>query len=145
MICWMTCKPSGIISHMIKAKRYILVGRKAVEEPDLSRWEGWFSHANRIVKSIDIPVTEENRFLFKITVPHCVINVSTVFLGIDHALYGARPLLYETKITGGQYDQRRQWTHTWDEAETEHQFMVEALLQGGFTCLLRKFNLAGGA
>jgi hypothetical protein len=48
------------------------------------------------------------------------IRVSTVFLGLDHNLYGDRPELFETMIFGGPHDEE-QWRYaTWDEAEAGH-------------------------
>ena len=72
---------------MKKTKRYILVDKTPVEEPDLDKWEQWHAQADCLVQVTDIPVTDENRFLFKVTDPNCVINVTTIFLGIDHALH----------------------------------------------------------
>lgn len=48
------------------------------------------------------------------------ITVSTVFLGLDHNWGSGPPLLFETMIFGGQYDQE-QWRYsTWEEAEEGH-------------------------
>lgn len=123
---------------MKKSKRYILVDKTPVEEPDWAKWEQWYAQADRLVQVTDIPITDENRFLFKIADPDCVIKVTTIFLGIDHALLDDSPILFETKITGGQYDQRQQWNRTWKDAEIEHDFNVKALLQGGFSCRLKR-------
>ncbi|MCW8928756.1 MAG: hypothetical protein OQL19_00785 [Gammaproteobacteria bacterium] len=120
---------------MKKNKRYILIDKKPIEEPDLNKWKEWYTYSNRVIKSTDIPITDENRFIFKVTDSNCVINVKTIFLGIDHALLDDSPVLFETKITGGQYDQRQQWSKTWQEAEIEHDFNVKALLEGGFVCV----------
>lgn len=122
---------------MTKVKRYILDGTNPVEEPDLKKWELWYAQANRVIRHTDIPVTNDNRFMLKILEPDCIVKVTTLFLGIDHALNGNTPLLYTTKIIGGQHDQRQQWTSTWEEAVFEHEFNVKALHNGGFTCLLK--------
>ncbi|WP_198264834.1 hypothetical protein [sulfur-oxidizing endosymbiont of Gigantopelta aegis] len=121
----------------MKTKRYTLINKTPIEESDLEKWKFWYAKSDRLVQSTDIPMSDENRFLFKISDPNCIINVSTVFLGVDHSLFSNlddKPILFETKITGGQYDQRRQWTCTWEEAECEHQFTLDALFQGGFIC-----------
>lgn len=123
---------------MNKPRRFILVDKQPVEEPDLQQWEQWYAQADRVVQSTDIAITDANRFLFKISNPDCVINVTTLFLGIDHALHGEEPILFATKINGGQYDQRQQWTRTWEEAQIEHDFTVIALRKGGFTCRLKR-------
>jgi hypothetical protein len=39
------------------------------------------------------------------------VNVSTVFLGLDHSFGGGPPVLWETMIFGGPLDQRRQWRY----------------------------------
>lgn len=42
--------------------------------------------------------------------------VSTVFLALDHSFVGGPPLLYETMIFGGKYDQHMWRAHTRTEA-----------------------------
>ena len=57
-------------------------------------------------------------------------TVSTVFLGVDHGWGGGRPLLFETMVFGG-VDGEPQWRwHTWDEAQSGHERIVEALRTG---------------
>ena len=46
--------------------------------------------------------------------------ISTVFLGIDHNHSGGRPLLFETMIFGGTYDQYQERYSTRDEAIAGH-------------------------
>ena len=54
------------------------------------------------------------------------VKVSTVFLGIDHSFgAGSKPVLFETMIFGGKYDQYQVRYHTWDEARKGHQVAVE--------------------
>lgn len=53
------------------------------------------------------------------------VKVSTVFLGLDHNFGSGPPLLFETMVFGGKYDQE-QWRYsTWDEAEQGHKRIVE--------------------
>jgi hypothetical protein len=57
-------------------------------------------------------------------------SVSTVFLGLNHAFGGGPPLLFETMVFGGQYDQ---WLGRWTTragAEAAHARIVNALRDG---------------
>lgn len=49
------------------------------------------------------------------------INVSTVFLALDHAFsQEAGPILFETMIFGGEQDQWQRRYRTWADAEFGH-------------------------
>ncbi len=49
------------------------------------------------------------------------IEVSTVFLGIDHNHSGSGPpVLFETMVFGGPYDDTQDRYCTWEEAESGH-------------------------
>jgi hypothetical protein len=49
------------------------------------------------------------------------VRISTVFLGIDHNhLRQGPPILFETMIFGGPYDQYMDRYCTWAEAEAGH-------------------------
>lgn len=52
------------------------------------------------------------------------IFISTVFLGIDHAVFG-KPILFETMIFGGELNEYQTRCCTYDEAEEMHQDAVE--------------------
>lgn len=53
------------------------------------------------------------------------IQISTVFLGIDHNRVGAGPpVLFETMIFGGKYNCEQRRYCTWDEAERGHAGML---------------------
>lgn len=56
-------------------------------------------------------------------------QVSTVFLRLDHG-FGGTPLWFETMIFGGDHDGWHDRYHTYDEAETGHKRVVEALKAG---------------
>jgi len=61
----------------------------------------------------------------------CTIDVSTVFLGLDHDAFGAGPpVLYETMIFGGAYDQYQMRYCTRAEATSEHEKIVSRLAAG---------------
>jgi hypothetical protein len=51
--------------------------------------------------------------------------ISTVFLGLDHQYGEGPPLIFETLISGGAYDQDMWRYSTWDEAVAGHQAAVD--------------------
>jgi hypothetical protein len=53
------------------------------------------------------------------------VEVSTVFLGLDHRFGDGPPLIFETMIFGGQLDEETERYSTWDEAVAGHKKMVE--------------------
>lgn len=60
-------------------------------------------------------------------------RVSTVFLQMDHGWWDssdARPVLFETMIFGGEYDNSMWRYHTWDEAKEGHDKIVHCLKHG---------------
>lgn len=52
-------------------------------------------------------------------------DVSTVFLGLDHAYGEGPPLLFETLVFGGPLDQEMVRYSTYEQAEQGHTAMVE--------------------
>jgi len=49
------------------------------------------------------------------------VNVSTVFLGLDHRFgRDGPPILFETMIFGGPHDEYQERYSTWDEAVAGH-------------------------
>lgn len=52
------------------------------------------------------------------------VRISTVFLGVDHGFNGD-PVLFETMIFGGEYDEHQTRYKTWDEAASGHIKHVE--------------------
>lgn len=57
------------------------------------------------------------------------VEVSTVFLGIDHGFgMSGPPVLFETMVFGGKLDES-QWRYsTWDEAAAGHKAVVAELM-----------------
>lgn len=52
------------------------------------------------------------------------VTVSTVFLGLDHRMFGeGPPILFETLVFGGPNDGRMERYCTWEEAERGHKVM----------------------
>lgn len=91
-------------------KKYILKDKVPVEVFDLSEWGMWFETNSRIVASDMIRG----------------VHISTVFLGLDHnyTLEGP-PILFETMIFGGMYNQYQQRYRTYEGAEGGHKKAVQ--------------------
>lgn len=95
---------------------YILDGKIPVPEPDLTKWGVWFEQVEKRRVSQTVIDTDE--------------HVSTVFLGLDHQHGVGPPMLFETMIFGGKCDQYQWRWSTWEQAETGHNRIVEALTNG---------------
>ncbi len=98
------------------SRQYILRNGEPVPEPDLLAWGRWFETADR-----SIAMTRVERAAG-------AVEVSTVFLGIDHNFRGTGlPILFETIVfqvgTDADYDCRRYATLA--EAMAGHAAMVE--------------------
>ena len=82
-------------------------------ETDLATWCKWFEKADRKVAN----TVNDN------------VRVSTVFLGINHNFGEGPPLLFETMIFGGEYDDE-QWRYaTWNEALAGHKKACDLITQ----------------
>ena len=96
--------------------RYVLDGHKAILEKDLMKWVTWLETADRKVRKTELPEG---------------VEVSTVFLGLDHNFFGSgNPVLFETMVFGGKFDQEMNRYSTWEQAETRHEEMVEKVKAG---------------
>jgi len=89
--------------------QYILDGHRAVPCPDLETWGRWMGTTDRVVARTT--VREE-------------IEVSTVFIGLDHQFGNGSPLLFETMVFRNGDGQDMDRYSTWDEAIDGHQRMV---------------------
>jgi hypothetical protein len=99
---------------MERPHRYILdENRQPVPVDDLLEWAEWLETADRHVAFTSLSGG---------------VEVSTVFLGIDHIWFGASlPILFETAvIRNGQFDIQSRYA-TWQEAEEAHQRVVADL------------------
>lgn len=65
----------------------------------------------------------------QIEVGETVVEVSTVFLGLDHSLGGGVPMLFETMVFGGAHDQECTRYATWDGAAAGHAGVVREIRQ----------------
>lgn len=93
---------------MNKPKFYILKDKSPVAIDDGLEWGKWFETADRTVKKTTVADVE----------------ISTVFLGLDHQHFNGPPLLFETMVIGGESDQDCTRCSTWDEAKKQHKDMV---------------------
>ena len=95
-------------------QHYILVDRKPVA-CTLMEWADFFEvHANRVVKQDTIDG----------------VFISTVFLGLDHGWgQSEEPIVFETMILDGKFDEYQTRCATWDEAEKMHRTAVNEVKQ----------------
>ncbi len=49
------------------------------------------------------------------------VSVSTVFLGYDHSFDNSKPILFETMVFGGVYNEYQIRYHTYDDAKLGHE------------------------
>src|SRR5690349_6691621 len=110
-VSWMRCKTESEESKMM---HYILQGKNAIEEPDLIVWAQWFQSANRTVKKTQVSAG---------------VEVSTVFLGLDHSFGNGEPILFETMIFGGERDGFCERCTTYENAENGHALIVSEFSQ----------------
>lgn len=99
------------------SRHYILIGQTPVEEPNLLVWAEWIEHADRQVALTHLPSG---------------IEISTIFLGLDHNYWGGPPLLFETMTFHASdnidHDSRQDRCSTWLEAEEMHKQMVKKMM-----------------
>ena len=61
------------------------------------------------------------------------IHISTVFLGLDHAYGGGKPVLWETMIFGGENDQAYQERYaSYEQAIEGHQKAINFIKKGNY-------------
>ena len=85
-------------------------GRTPLAVDDIHEWGRWMQKADRKVA---------------LTKPRPNVEVSTVFLGLDHNFIPkGTPILFETMIFGGPLDEYQRRYRTWGEAKTGHERAV---------------------
>ena len=100
----------------MKLMHYLLdADHNVVEVPDLLTWARAMETFERRVAKTEISET---------------VEVSTVFLGLDHnwRAYGP-PILFETMVFGGEHNEKMDRYATWDEALSGHAAMVKRCTQ----------------
>ncbi len=93
---------------------YILEGHTTVPVNDLIQWGEMFAN----VEARRVALTKKNG-----------IEISTVFLGMNHSFGNGPPLLFETLVFGGEHDGDMNRYSTWEEAEEGHKKMVETIFE----------------
>ena len=85
------------------------------------------NHVPVPVGSDDYSGYESDRTVEKtsLTIDGEEVRISTVFLVIDHSFGDGPPLLFETMIFGGTYDEYQERYTTWDDAVDGHKYAVE--------------------
>lgn len=85
---------------------------------DIIEWAEWFEKADRKVAETWFGKD---------------VRVSTVFLGLDHnfnfLVAGSQPILYETMVFGGPFDQEQKRYRTRSEAEDGHRDMCDVIIR----------------
>lgn len=93
--------------------KYILDSHKPVLCDNLIEWAEWYETAERHIGKTNITPD---------------ILISTVFLGSDYNYSGiGEPILFETMVFGGKYDQEQERYRTWEEAEKGHERWVNKI------------------
>lgn len=95
----------------MRPDKYILNDKhEPVVEGDLMKWAKWFESADRKVAKTTISPD---------------VEISTVFLGLDHSFKDNSLALFETMVFGGILDGKMERYSTWQEAEEGHKCWVE--------------------
>lgn len=81
-----------------------------VKEPDLLKWAKWFECGNRSLKRDTV---------------FDGVDVSTVFLGLDHGFNGGAPVLWETMVFGGEHDEYQERYNTKEQALEGHERIID--------------------
>lgn len=96
--------------------KYYLLAGKDIIETDLDTWGHSFDDENYNRRIAFTRVTDS---------AGTRVEVSTVFLGIDHSFcVGGPPILFETMVFGGLYTDYQTRYHTYDEAVLGHETAV---------------------
>lgn len=91
---------------------YILRNQVVVAASSAKEFGEWVETADRVVSKTQV----------------ADIEVSTVFLGIDHQFFAGPPLLFETMVFGGDLDQNCRRCSPWDEAVEQHEVILSEVL-----------------
>jgi len=90
-------------------ERFILENGEIVPCENLYEWGRWMQTADRHIGNDTLDMIPDG------------IRVSTVFLGLDHSFHdGGPPVLFETMVFGGEFDQEQERYCTLEEAKQGH-------------------------
>lgn len=93
----------------MKRPRFYILDGKRPKPATATEWITWLETAERQVARNTYPKVE----------------VSTVFLGLDHNWSGqGKPLIFETMVFGGPHHLAGKRASTWSEAERNHKLFV---------------------
>jgi hypothetical protein len=95
---------------------YILGNQVVVPASGAVEFGKWVETADRIVSKTQV----------------ADIEVSTVFLGIEHQFYNGPPLFFETMVFGGDLDQTCRRCSTWDEAVEQYETILSEVLNRAY-------------
>lgn len=96
------------------AEHYILEGMIPVPCDDFLEWAQWYQTAERHVAQDTVEG----------------VRISTVFLGLNHQFgHSEIPILFETMVFGGAYDQEQERYSTWEQAEVGHRKWVKLIAE----------------
>lgn len=90
---------------------YILNGKEIVGTHDRKLWAQFFQDFEK--RKVAHDKLNNN------------VEVSTVFLGIDHGFFSPTPILFETMIFGGKFDGYQERYKTYKEAEEGHKKVLQ--------------------
>ena len=105
------------IYHAVSCKgdkmsgQYILKNKKIVKCDNLAVWAKYLEKADRKVARDSIGG----------------VDISTVFLGLDHQFGDGPPLLFETLVFGGPLDGEMSRYPSWDDALAGHKLMIKLI------------------
>lgn len=94
-----------------RCDHWILNGRVPEACGNWLRWAMWFEKADRRVA--------------RDVLADGAVEISTVFIGLDHQWGDGPPLIFETMIFGGSENYSMDRYSTWDEAEAGHARMLK--------------------
>lgn len=93
---------------------YMWIDGKIIQTDDVSIWSAYLRTDERVIVKTQVGEVE----------------ISTIFLTLDHSFgTGGEPILFETMIFGGEYDQEMWRYTTEDKARQGHELAV-ALVRG---------------
>lgn len=93
---------------------YILNKDKEVIPAPLREWASFFEEGNRVVAKSEAEAIRPDGSKY-------TVEVSTVFLGLDHRYDGeGPPIVFETMVFGGELDQDMERCSTWVQAKKMH-------------------------
>lgn len=111
---------------------FILDDQHNIVAVDVTEWSQWLgaSQAKRIVAKTKIKYTDLVVSATAKLTGEEEVEVSTVFLGLNHSWGDGPPQLFETMVFDGKMHREQDHYATWQEAEEGHLKMVERVRSG---------------